>query len=238
MSVMQSCYFTCHILRHMMHKITLQSSKILHRCHCERRIPALVHAAFSTSARRENLSQFFDDKENWGEETIKCGRPWHLDELRIKSNEDLHKLWYVLLKERNMLMTMEAEYTRQCELFPSPERVDKVEESMENILAIVDERNEAFSMLETGKSNKPEKRVVRNFLGLKYHRTPKEYAIPSFMNKFYRLTHAPYRSSMNMYINLYKEQKRRERMRELRREQKNMKMLEKKFPHLRESEKE
>ena len=49
-----------------------------------------------------------------------------MDELRLKSNEDLHKLWYVLLKERNRLLTMEEEYRHQHELFPSPERIDKV----------------------------------------------------------------------------------------------------------------
>ena len=103
-------------------------------------------------------------------------------------------------------------------------------------MAIVDERNEAFSLLETGKPSKPEKVLVRNFLGLKYYRTPREYAIPSFMNKFYRLTHAPYRVSMNKYITLYKEQKRREKLIEVRRERRNRQMLEKKFPHLRETE--
>lgn len=33
---------------------------------------------------------------------------------------------YVLLKERNRLLTMEEEYRHQYELFPSPERIDKV----------------------------------------------------------------------------------------------------------------
>jgi hypothetical protein len=33
---------------------------------------------------------------------------------------------YVLLKERNRLLTMEEEYRYQHELFPSPERIDKV----------------------------------------------------------------------------------------------------------------
>lgn len=36
---------------------------------------------------------------------------------------------YVLLKERNRLLTMEEEYRYQHELFPSPERIDKVSHS-------------------------------------------------------------------------------------------------------------
>jgi hypothetical protein len=33
---------------------------------------------------------------------------------------------FVLLKERNMLLTMEHECREQTELFPNPERIDKV----------------------------------------------------------------------------------------------------------------
>jgi large subunit ribosomal protein L47 len=38
--------------------------------------------------------EFFDDKKNWGETAVRTGRSWKVEELRIKSNTDLHKLWY------------------------------------------------------------------------------------------------------------------------------------------------
>jgi hypothetical protein len=46
-----------------------------------------------TSCRRD-LMEFFDDKKNWGETAVRTGRSWKVEELRIKSNTDLHKLWY------------------------------------------------------------------------------------------------------------------------------------------------
>lgn len=129
-----------------------------------------------------DLMEFFDSKKNWVETNIRVGRAWKLDELRIKSNTDLHKLWYVLLKERNMLYTMEHECNNQMKYFPNPERIDKVQESMDNIETVIRERNVAYYKLETGETGERPVEDVINMFGLpeKYKKT--EYYVPKFMN--------------------------------------------------------
>ncbi len=85
-----------------------------------------VSNQFSTSCQAHGLMEFFDDQKYWKEGKVKHGREWKLDELRLKSNVDLHKLWFILLKERNMLLTMEEICKKESEVFPSPERLAKV----------------------------------------------------------------------------------------------------------------
>lgn len=43
---------------------------------------------------------------------VTLGRPWAIQELREKSWEDLHKLWWVCVKERNRIATTNLERER------------------------------------------------------------------------------------------------------------------------------
>ncbi|XP_023218688.1 39S ribosomal protein L47, mitochondrial-like isoform X1 [Centruroides sculpturatus] len=134
-----------------------------------------------TTTKLNDLMEFFDDQKNWGEQEVKSGRSWHKDELRIKSNSDLHKLWYILLKERNMLLTMQHAAKTECELFPSPERIDKVEESMENLEEVIRERNRAYYELETGENGERPWEMRRDEIGREYRYDYSERVLPESM---------------------------------------------------------
>ena len=148
------------------------------------------HASSKTPEEiNKTLMEFFDDKKHWGENEVKHGRSWQLSELRIKSNTDLHKLWYILLKEKNMLLTMEYESKDKHRLFPSPERIDKVKESMTNLETVVRERNQAYHLLETGIDGERPKQMVHNQLGVKFLYRSFEHVIPYWMNVKWRENH-------------------------------------------------
>lgn len=49
---------------------------------------------------------------NTPEEDFAYGRPWSVEELRKKSWEDLHSLWWVCCKERNRIATEAYERKR------------------------------------------------------------------------------------------------------------------------------
>lgn len=74
----------------------------------------------------------------------------------------------MLLKERNMLMTMEEACEKALEIFPNPERLDKVQDSMNNLETVVRERNRAYHLLETGETGERPGKMAYNCLGIKY----------------------------------------------------------------------
>ncbi|KAK6133837.1 hypothetical protein DH2020_032430 [Rehmannia glutinosa] len=84
-------------------------------------------ASSSSSARHNPLEEFFEaDRNPEDEKPVVYGRGWKASELRLKSWDDLQKLWYVLLKEKNMLMTQRQMLHAQNLRFPNPERIPKV----------------------------------------------------------------------------------------------------------------
>lgn len=140
-----------------------------------------LHRGFHTSRVSPGLEEFFDNEKNWNVKEVRVGRGWALSDLRPKSNQDLHKLWFVLLKEYNMLLTMEYNLeTLHGRTFPNPERIDKVQESMENIETVVKERNKAYYQLEVCETEdgcRPIKHQ-RNQFGILVDRPLDEHAEP------------------------------------------------------------
>lgn len=143
---------------------------------------SLVQKAIHTSSKRYDLNEFFDNPKNFGVQEVRVGRSWKKEELRLKSNSDLHKLWYVLLKEKNMLLTMEHESKENFIIFPNPERIDKVEDSMENLEDVVRERNVAYFQLETTHTGERPAELIDNVFGLKEVYTKSEYDRPKEVN--------------------------------------------------------
>jgi len=87
------------------------------------------------------VEEFYDTVTKVNQHPI-TGRSWRAAELRQKSFSDLHKLWFVLLKERNMLLSQRAEArsTKDPTLFPVPYRLKKVKLSMARIKVVLGER--------------------------------------------------------------------------------------------------
>jgi len=155
------------------------------------------------------LLEFFDHEDNWAAEHVRTGRAWTRDELRIKSNSDLHKLWFVLLKERNMLLTWEQAAKEELEAMPSPERLDKVAESMTNLEKVVRERNKAYYELEVGNDGERPTVERKGSLGLVSKMRCLEHFLPRRFNASYnRLNPLPFNNrEEESFLRHYREMK-------------------------------
>ena len=74
------------------------------------------------------------------EQVFNFGRSWLQHELALKSNEDLHKLWYVLLKEKNTILSDDKYMKRMYGEGVPADRIKKVERSMKNLWKVLDQR--------------------------------------------------------------------------------------------------
>ena len=78
------------------------------------------------------------------------GRAWGRGELEGKGYEDLRRIWFVLLKERNQLLSIELFYQMQEETlgeFPHATRFDRVATSMRRLKEVMSERHDVASKL-------------------------------------------------------------------------------------------
>ncbi|XP_072245568.1 large ribosomal subunit protein uL29m [Leuresthes tenuis] len=185
-----------------------------------------------TSISRRGLEEFFDSPENWGESTVKSGAPWTAKQLRAKSNEDLHKLWYVLLKEKNMVLTLEQEAKRQRVQMPSPERIRKVERSMIRLETVVQERETALRLLQTGQEKGRPGDWRKNVFGYIYWYRFKEYAIPWYMNTRYKRKKFYTPPFVQPHIRLRIEKYIRDRTRQANLKKQRLNKLKERFPQM------
>ena len=95
---------------------------------------------YSTTTPRLSLDEFRDPVPRLQRLKEPVGREWTVKELRRKSFDDLHKLWYVLYKEKNMLLTEKHLSNANSLKFPQPHRWTKVKKSMKAIRVVLGER--------------------------------------------------------------------------------------------------
>ncbi|KAL9644206.1 hypothetical protein ABK040_005667 [Willaertia magna] len=89
---------------------------------------------------KRGLEEFIDKTVLEGKPLETAGRAWGLKELRKKSMSDLQKLWLVLMKERNMLLTCRLLAKTMGGRINHPERLTKVRKSMARIKETIAER--------------------------------------------------------------------------------------------------
>ncbi len=107
-------------------------------------------ASFHATTRAcMGFEEFFDQKEKPGDEIV-TGRSWTAADLRRKSFDDLHKLWFVLYKERNLLLSERERQRRNQRPISAKEenRYTKVKRSMGSIKYVLKERSKIKKMLE------------------------------------------------------------------------------------------
>ena len=108
-------------------------------------IRQLQNPGLPMSAANKSLKEFIDPSFFLGKRPAVPGGAWPINFLEKKSFQDLQQLWFTLLKEKNMLLTMQRHYQVHAEdlgAFPAPSRVKMVDESMANIKSVMRARDE------------------------------------------------------------------------------------------------
>ena len=94
---------------------------------------------YARGATSDDMRAWSNNQEDQRKET-KNGRAWRAEELRLKNHDDLHKLWYVLLKEKNKLKSDFLMSKQLGQIFFYKNDIKKVQLSMSRLLTVVNER--------------------------------------------------------------------------------------------------
>ena len=107
-----------------------------------------------TSAPVRGLEEFRSAVQlSKGGKEVPVGGDWKAWMLREKNTDDLHKLWFVLLKERNALLTENATCKRRGQEMTQPDRWVKVKKSMARIKFVLHERSLEYKAAKINVSN-------------------------------------------------------------------------------------
>ncbi|EIN12629.1 MRP-L47-domain-containing protein [Punctularia strigosozonata HHB-11173 SS5] len=108
------------------------------------------HGLYAFFRKRHDSSTgavVYDTIEGNAVDVAITGRSWTAKELRLKSFQDLHTLWYILLRERNLLATQKEE-CRRLRIDPSSINVSAkaalCRKSMARIKYVLNERRLAY----------------------------------------------------------------------------------------------
>lgn len=132
---------------------------------------------------------------------MSSGRAWKTSELRLKSFDDLHKLWFVMLKERNRLQTERLYYKQLGMQQPDHTRMFKVKKGMARIRLVLGERSrvhKAKKALEEADQPKPEPRDRSEMVWIKkfgkwFKTWPEKYPGPTRRQKKILARYARYK---------------------------------------------
>ena len=105
----------------------------------------LLHASpvARDDGEKTTVADLFTDPYDLDPDLPEPGRRWSAAEMRLKSNEDMTKLWAVLMRERNMLYSARMQHRKNKTKMKYPERLSRVRKSMAMIKVVLGERERA-----------------------------------------------------------------------------------------------
>jgi large subunit ribosomal protein L47 len=106
----------------------------------------------SSLAKPPPISYFFDSFRYDAHGRF-IGRAWKAEELRLKSFDDLHGLFFVLVRERNKLLSEKRRDHIQGTTLARFDRLKKVRQSMARILTIINERSREYKATKLTNNN-------------------------------------------------------------------------------------